>query len=139
MTEKELSGLYYIRAQIARLEERIAELKFDDGIGAQNLDGMPHGTSVGAPVERLAIAKASLHEKLVALRATKIEKEQAILDYIESVDREDVKLIMEMRFIRLMDWYNIAGELEEITGRRVERSTPAKKMRKYLREHAEMV
>ena len=138
MTERDLKALSYITKRIKDIEERIAELENEIGVGAVNMDGMPHGSTPGNPVERLAIAKAALHEQLVTLKATLLEKELEIRQYIESVDQEDVKLIMEMRFIKFMDWYNIACELEDLTGKAIERTTPAKRMKKYIREHAEV-
>jgi hypothetical protein len=135
MTEAELSALFFIRIRIKKVEERMKELDDEIGVGSLNMDGMPHGSTPGNPVERLALAKAALHEQLVNLKATLLERELMIREYIESVDKEDIKLIMEMRFIQLMDWYNIAGELEEMTGKNVDRTTPAKKMRKYLSDN----
>ena len=135
MTEKELRGYIYIKARIAKVEERIAELEQEDGLGSLNMDGMPHGTTPGDPVARMAIARASLHEQLKKLRADLKEKEQEIREYIESIDDQEVKLIIEWRFIDLLDWYEIAGRLEEMKGKSVDRSTPRKKMQKYLREH----
>ena len=134
MTEQELRGYIYIKARIAKVEERLAELEQEDGLGAVNLDGMPHGSTPGDPVARMAIARAALHGQLVRLRADLKEKECEIREYIESVEDEEVKLIIEWRFIDLLDWYEIAGMLEEMTGKNVDRSTPGKKMRKYLAE-----
>lgn len=134
MTEKELMGLRFIRKQIDRLEERIAELEQDDGLGAVNVDGMPHGSTPGNPVERMAIARASLHESLLQWKASLIEKEHRIWEFIKSVDDPELQLIIELRFIKLMDWYNIGSEIEEIRGRYVDRTTPAKKLRKFLVE-----
>lgn len=135
MTEWELSGLIYIKARIMRLEERIKALEDEIGLGSVKMDGMPHGTTPGNPVERMALALAALHEDLVNLKATLLEKELEIRKYIETVEREDIKLIMEMRFVDMMDWYSIAGELEEITGKAIDRTTPAKRVQKYLEEH----
>lgn len=135
MTERELMGYIYIKARIAKVEERLAELEQDSGLGSLNMDGMPHGTTPGDPVARMAIARAELHEQLVRLRADLSEKEQEIREYINSVENEEIKLIIEWRFIDLLDWYEIAGRLEELTGKNVDRSTPGKKMRKFLREH----
>ena len=135
MTEQELRGYIYIKARIAKVEERLAELEQEDGIGAVNLDGMPHGSTPGDPVARMALARAALHGQLVRLRADLKEKERKIREYIEGVEDEEVKLIIEWRFIDLLDWYEIAGQLEEVTGKDVDRTTPAKKLRKYLREH----
>ena len=135
MTEQELRGYVFIKARIEKVEERIAELEQENSLGSVNLDGMPHGSTPGDPVARMAIARAALHEQLMRLRAELKAKEREIREYIDSVESEEVKLIIEWRFIDLLDWYDIAGKLEEVTGKYVDRSTPGKKMRKYLREH----
>ena len=149
MTEKELSGYKFIKARIEETEERILELEHDikemeqeNGLGSVNMDGMPHGSTPGDPVARMAIARAALHEEKKKLKAELekrhaelVEKEREIREYIESVKDEEVKLIIEWRFIDLLDWYDIAGKLEEVAGKYVDRTTPGKKMRKYLQEH----
>ena len=135
MTERELMSLVYIQARIAKISERIAELEEEDGLGSMNMDGMPHSRTPGKPVERMALARAALHEKLLDLKADLVEKELAITEYIESVEQEDIKLIMELRFIDGRDWGNVAVEWEERTGKYADRTTLAKKVRKYLFEH----
>ena len=149
MTERELSGYKYIVARIARIEKQILALELDiadketeNGLGSVNMDGMPHGTTPGDPVARMAIARAALHEELKEKKAdleeqrvVLVAKEREIRGFIDSVEDEEVKLIIEWRFIDLLDWYDIAVSLEELTGNSVDRSTPAKKMRKYLDEH----
>lgn len=135
MTEQELMGYSFIKARIEKVEERIAELEQENGLGSVNLDGMPHGSTPGDPVARMAIARASLHEHLTKLLAELKEKEREIREYIDSVDNEEVKLIIEWRFVDLLDWYEIAGNLEDMTGKHVDRSTPGKKLRKYLEKH----
>lgn len=135
MTERELMSLVYIRARIERLNERIAAMEEEDGLGSVNMDGMPHGTTPGNPVERMALARAALHERLLQLRAELVEKELAIMNYIESVEYEDIKLIMELRFIDAKYWQDIAVEWEERTGKYADRTTLSKKVEKYLFEH----
>ena len=149
MTELELSGYKFILARIKEIKERIGELAGDileleqeTGLGSVNLDGMPHGSTPGDPVARMAIARAALHADMKRLkadleerRAELTKKEREIREYIDSVENEEVKLIIEWRFIDLLDWYEIAGRLEDVTGKYVDRSTPGKKMRKYLEEH----
>ena len=134
ITEHDLMALVYIQAQIDKLNDRIAELEQEDGVGAVNVDGMPHGSTPGNPVERIALAKAALHEKLLKLKAEKLEKEYAIREYIETVEREDIKLIMEWRYIDLMDWFAIADAWEDTSGKRLDRTTLAKRLQKYLQE-----
>ena len=149
MTELELSGYKFILARIKEIKERIGELageilelEQETGLGSVNLDGMPHGSTPGDPVARMAIARAALHADMKRLkadleerRAELTKKEREIREYIDSVENEEVKLIIEWRFIDLLDWYEIAGRLEDVTGKYVDRSTPGKKMRKYLEEH----
>ena len=135
MTEYELMSLIFIQAEMARINERIAELEDEDGLGSMNMDGMPHSKTPGDPVARMAIAKAALHEELLDAKATLAEKELAITRYIKSVEDDEMRLIMELRFIDARDWFNVAVEWEERTGKYADRTTLAKKVRKYLREH----
>ena len=139
MTEQELRGYIYIKARIAKVEERIAELEQENGLGALAMDGMPHGTTPGDPVARMAMARVALHEQLIRLHSDLKEKEREIREYVASVENEEVKLIIEWRFIDLLDWYEIAGRLEEMTGKNVDRSTPGKKMRKFLRNNEKRI
>ena len=135
MTEQELMSLVYIQARIARISNRIAELEDENGLGSINMDGMPHSKTPGKPVEKMALALTALHEKLVQLKANLVERELAIVEYIESVEQEDVKLIMELRYIDTMYWQDIAVRWEEITGKYADRTTLSKKVEKYLQEH----
>ena len=132
MTEEQLMGYNFIKARIQKVNERLEELELEDGVGAINMDGMPHGTTPGDPTSRIALDRAALHEHLVQLKAELEEKELEIREYISSVDNEEIKLIIEWRYIDLLDWYEIAGRLETVTGKNCDRSTPAKKVKKYL-------
>jgi hypothetical protein len=135
MTERELMSLVFIQRRIAKINERIEELEDEDGLGAMNMDGMPHSKTPGNPVERMALARAALHEMLLDLKADLVEKELEIRKYIESVELDDIKFIMECRFIDGRSWQDIAVEWEETTGKYADRTTLAKKVRKYLFEH----
>ena len=135
MTERELMSLVYIQARIDRISTRIAELEDEDGLGSMDMDGMPHSKNPGKPVERMALARAALHEKLLDLQADLAEKELAIREYIESVEQEDIKLIMELRFIDKRNWVDVAVCWEEITGEYADRTTLYKKIKKYLFEN----
>lgn len=135
MTERELMSLIYIQARIEKVSERLLELEYEDGLGSVEMDGMPHSTTPGNPVERMALARAALHEKLVQLKADLEEKKLEITAYIERVEPEDIKFIMEMRFIDGKSWHDAAVEWVQSTGKYADRTTLSKKVRKYLREH----
>ena len=135
MTERELMSLIYIQARLDKVSERLLELEDEDGLGSVNMDGMPHSTTPGNPVERMALARAALQEKLVQLKADLAEKRLEILSYINSVEQEDVKFIMEVRYIDGKSWHDAAVEWVQKTGKYADRTTLSKKVRKYLREH----
>ena len=135
MTERELMSLIYIQARIDKISERLLELESEDGLGSVNMDGMPHGTTPGNPVERMALARAALQEKLAQLKADLVAKELEITAYIENIAQDDVKFIMEMRFIDGKSWHDAAVEWVQRTGKYADRTTLSKKVRKYLREH----
>lgn len=135
MTERELMSLIYIQARIEKISERLLELEEEDGLGSVEMDGMPHSKTPGNPVERMALARATLHEKLVQLKADLMQKELEITAYIERIEQEDVKFIMEMRYIDGKNWHDAAVEWVQKTGKYADRTTLSKKVRKYLREH----
>lgn len=135
MTERELMSLIYIQARIEKNCERLLELESEDGLGSVEMDGMPHSKTPGNPVERMALARAALHEKLVQLKADLKQKELEIMSYIESIEQEDVKFIMEVRYIDGKSWHDAAVEWVQRTGKYADRTTLSKKVRKYLREH----
>ena len=129
MTEKELNNLYYIEQRIKKIKYRIAELEQEDGLNAQVLTGMPHGTGVSNPVEALVVKKCALLDELKKALTDKLDEELKIRTYIESIDDEEIKQIIELRFLYQMNWFAIGEEMN------MERTTASKKMRKYLRTH----
>lgn len=135
MTEQDLMSLIHIQARIQRVKRKIAELEDENGLGSVNMDGMPHSKSPGKPVERMAVARAALHEELQDLEADLIEKEIALVRYIKGVNDHDICLIMELRFIDKRKWADVAVEYEELTGEYADRTTLYKRVKKYLFEH----
>lgn len=135
MTEQDLMSLIHIEARIKRVKRKIAELEEDNGLGSVNMDGMPHSKSPGKPVERMALARAALHEELRELEADLVEKEVALVRYIKGVNDDDMCLIMELRFIDKRKWADVAVEYEELTGEYADRTTLYKRVKKYLQEH----
>ena len=129
MTEKDLNSLYHIEQRIKNLKYRIAELEAETGLGSQVIDGMPHVHSGNSAIEQLIIKKCDLLNDLNKELSNKIDEERKIRNYISSVDDEEVKLIIELRFIKLKGWEKIGEELF------YDPRTVARKMRKYLKTH----
>lgn len=129
MTEKQLNNLYYIKKRIKKLKYRIAELERELGIGGQNLTGMPHGSSVSNPIEALIIKKSALEGDLQKELANALDEERKIRNFMSSVDDEEIKIIIELRFINFMKWADIGAELDN------DRTTPHKKLKKFLENY----
>lgn len=53
--------LYYFCLQYHSWQQELKEIS---ELNAVNVDGMPHGSTVGAPTERLAIKRAEIHNKI---------------------------------------------------------------------------
>lgn len=101
----------------------------ETGVGSVNLDGMPHSHSGNSIVEQIAIKQAELNRRLKEEQNRIKSEELKIADYIATVEDEEIKLIMEMRFIDNEVWETIAEELY------CDPRTVARKMRKYLKTH----
>lgn len=129
MTEKDLNSLYHIEQRIKKLKYRIAELEAETGLGSQVIDGMPHGHSGNSAIEQLTIKKCDLLGELQKELTAKVSEELKIRQYIASVEDEEVKRIMELRFVYLMNWFDIGEEMS------MDRTTASKMMRKYLKTH----
>lgn len=133
MTEKDLNSLYWLTIEIERIEERIHSLK-SDSLGASALDGLPHSGTVGRPTEALAIKYLQLVEELEDLCRQKVQKEHEIIEFIESVDDEEIKVIMRLRYIHCMCWADIASAVSS-NFKDTHRTTVSKKLKRWLKEN----
>lgn len=125
MSEKELSQFYWLKKEIKDLEDKIDELGY--GVGSVKIKEFIGTTSnqQSSIQEKVAI----LQEQLINARLTALEKYIEIERYIESVEDSEIRQIMRFRFLDLMNWYQIAEELN------YERTTVSKKLRQYIISH----
>ena len=124
MTEKQLSTYYQLRKEVDDLESRIKE--FGDGVsGIKIKDIITQGGSYGASIqERLA----ELKDKYMERRITALEEYLKIETYINSVEDQEIRLIMRRRFLDLKSRETIGEEIHQ------ERTTVAKKVRRYIKK-----
>lgn len=94
-----LSAKYYA----LRYNEWVGEYNdLKDSLGAAGLDGMPHGTTVGQPTERLAMRREELSRRIKLVEDTVMEADSELYKYIlKAVTNEDVtfhnlKLFMQI-------------------------------------------
>lgn len=127
MTEQELNAIYYLDIQIRRIKRRIAELPADTIGGASDTSGV-RSSQPGDPTGRLAQKKIQLLEQLNETLEKKIEAEIAIRAFIDRVEDEEIKTIIELRCIYQESWETIGRELH------ADRTTVSKKFRIYLKK-----
>lgn len=127
MTEKELNAIRYLDIQISRLKRRIAELPRDTVGGGFDITGI-RGSLPGDPTGRLALKRIALLEQLNKALEEKIDAEIKIRAFIDRIEDEEIKTIVEMRCLYQMDWEEIGNELY------VDRTTVSKKFRSYIKK-----
>lgn len=108
-----------MKADAAAWRENLADEL--SGVGAQNLDGMPHGTSVGNPTERLGIMLADGYvvdglrdlEKQIAEYERELKDKSITLHFVEAwLDglTEKERWIVQMQVIEGAYWREIIME-----------------------------
>lgn len=127
MTEQELNAIYYLDIQIRRIKRRIAELPTDTIAGGGDTSGV-RSSQPGDPTGRLAQKKIQLLEQLNETLEKKINAEIAIRAFIDRVEDEEIKTIIELRCIYQESWEDIGRELH------ADRTTVSKKFRIYLKK-----
>lgn len=126
MTERELNAIYYLDIQIRRIKRRIAELPADTIGGGGDTSGV-RSSMPGDPTGRLAQKKIQLLEQLNETLEKKMDAEIKIRAFIDRVEDEEIKTIIELRCIYQESWEDIGKELH------ADRTTVSKKFRAYVK------
>ena len=128
MTEKELSGLYYLNRETERLQKDLRELEYSRAAKPPVLSHAPGRGGPKSDISDLAVEIADL-KAIIQLNLLKIQRERARLErYIGNVADPEMRLILRLRHINGMTWEGIGYELG------MERTTVSKKHRAYLKK-----
>ena len=108
MTMKELHQLWILNKLIERDEEEIKRIEERLGIKSPSLSGMPHTPGahdkIGEGVPELVDRKNELEERRKQYTAARNE----LRAYVEAVPDLHVRLIMQLRFLDLKTWQEVA-------------------------------
>ena len=108
MTFEELNRHLDLLRELQKAQERLERLCLKAYPGAQNLDGMPHGSDVRDKVGELAVEIAEYRAEVDALRQQVKASGKRVDRFIRSVSDKDVRLILRLRFQRGFQWKEIA-------------------------------
>ena len=112
MTEKELSGLYWLNRETERLQRELDELEESVGPKSPILSHSPKGRGkrrfcIGDLAAEIADLKA-----LIGLNLQKVQIERARLErYIGGIECAETRLIFRLRHVGGMTWRRIGDEL----------------------------
>lgn len=127
MTEKELRGIFYINIEIKRLEEEKKGLESKSWIKGQEITGLPSGGKAKNKVEDYAVELAEI-EELINLELKRLYIVRAKIErYIETIDDDEIRLIIRLRAINNMNWEDIGREVG------MDRRTASRKYYGYLK------
>lgn len=117
-----------IADEIETVEDQIKticdEIDTVDNLHAQGLDGLPHGTDVGRPTERTAVAKITLAERYqdrLAELNRKLEDLDRFRERIEDAllfTMPDDEYVIRLKYIDGLTFEQIADKME-VTAERV--------------------
>lgn len=111
MTLQELSKHLNLCRQLEQDEEILAALRAKAYPGAQQLDGMPHGSGVSDKTGYLGAVIADMEASVKALRVEIAAERRILQEYVDSLRDERVRTIIQLRFLCCMQWKEVADAM----------------------------
>ena len=118
MTLAELNWHFALRDKLEKARETVATLRQKALPGASALTGMPHTPGVSAKVGDLAAEIADMDAYIQYIEAEIKANEPPLLDFIQSIEDPQVRIIFRLRFIRGMTWKEVSQVLGQFTTER---------------------
>jgi len=129
MIREELNELYWLNKEIEDLQHRLQELEETGGIGSAKIDNEIHSMSEkNSPVERLAIKKIQLQNRIHETMLLILEEKEKIEKFIETIPDSKLRTIVRLRNIDLMTW----EEIGNIMG--LDRKTVSNKYNNFIKD-----
>ena len=129
MIREELNELYWLNKEIEDLQHRLQELEETGGVGSAKIDNEIHSMSEkNSPVERLAIKKIQLQNRIHETMLIILEEKEKIEKFIETIPDSKLRTIVRLRNIDLMTW----EEIGNIMG--LDRKTVSNKYNNFIKD-----
>jgi len=111
MSETDFKRLKYLNMEIRVMSEELELLKTLRDYEAIKMDGMPKGNAPSNRVAKIAVQIVALEEKITNYIEEILEKWEAGLSYICSIEDPELRMIVRLRFIAGFTWEQIAERL----------------------------
>ncbi len=131
ITITKLSNYNNIKNQIKIYEEKLEELNAQVLSSSKFDSEKTFSSKETNPVENLMLSVISLKRKYVDQLNNLYKKENEIIDFIMSIDDEEIKLIIDLRFLKQYSWNDIGKVLY------MHRTSPYYKLKRYLKKYNE--
>ncbi len=80
-------------------------------LGAQQFDGMPHGSGTSRKVENFSLVLKEQSEDVIRLERVVQKSEKSIRKWIDTIPDNRTKLIFKLRFVCGMKWDDVAQSI----------------------------
>lgn len=128
MIRGEINELYWLNKEVEDLQNRLQELEETNGVGSSKMGDGIHGSEVSNPVEKVAMKKLELKNRIAEIMLTILEEKEKIERFVESISDSQIRTIIRLRNIDLMTWEQIGDFLG------LDRKTVASKYNKFINE-----
>lgn len=108
MTLEELNQHLELREKLVKAQEILASLRDKAYPGAAKMTGMPRTPGVSDKVGSLAVEIADMETYITEMEAEIREKEAPVLQFIQSIDDVQLRMIFRLRFLRALSWGEVA-------------------------------
>ena len=99
------------KRRVRRLEEQLEELRRNKMSPSVTNDGMPHGSDK-KDLSDYAVKVDEIEQELVAARYSRICAFQEVQKRIEAMEDEVEKDLLTYRYLRNLNWVNIAVKMD---------------------------
>ena len=109
--KRQLNSYRELDAERRQLLDELKRLEIlMDAPGGSNWDGMPHGTDVSNPVERMVIKHVTLEQHYLAKLAEIVKAQEAIENLIEGLEPTE-RCLARFRYINGLRWEDVCEKM----------------------------
>lgn len=101
--------------EVQILEIELQELRRITALKPISYDGMPHGGTGEVDLSDFAVEADRIEKKLQKARYKRIKVFKEIHDRIGALENENQKKILTLRYIKRMEWEEIAKEMKYVS------------------------